>query len=489
MFNDNQNGAMSQPPLPSSLYQPAFSPPPAPPSATSNASNANPVPSFPFSSGPTNAFSSVSSAHFALPPTTTLFTDHIQALSSSAAPSAFYSSYGLYQPVQGPYARFLTPSPEPSVLGDFELEIELENLAAANAAAGNGWNDGEAKEEAEGGTRDPFAGMTIAPSRPTSPKLEQDAFETNPRPVGAYSMFNNNGQQQHGQYESYGDGSFGGEAAGNGAGEAGPSYTDSNGHNEWEARNGDSDAESKDVKASTAAKGKGKAKPKAPRKPRQKKGAAAAAGGDGTAAAAAATEKANSKKNRNPHATQLPGGAGPKKREAGDGHEGPVCTHCGSVTTPLWRRGPDDELLCNAWVPYPLLRRSFADLPPPTAAVSIRSCTPSLDQKPLPRRPTAPNDRRTVQQPKQPPRASLPAVSTAARRVRRCGGRTRKGISAVTLAVSIVSWRFPSPTRRKELTFLSPHRQATSSRPTSGPFAEAQSDGGSGGSCCGKLAT
>ncbi|ORY57121.1 GATA zinc finger-domain-containing protein, partial [Leucosporidium creatinivorum] len=24
------------------------------------------------------------------------------------------------------------------------------------------------------------------------------------------------------------------------------------------------------------------------------------------------------------------------------------CTHCGSVTTPLWRRGPDDELLCNA---------------------------------------------------------------------------------------------------------------------------------------------
>lgn len=57
-----------------------------------------------------------------------------------------------------------------------------------------------------------------------------------------------------------------------------------------------------------------------------------------------------SKKNRNPHATQLPGNGQRKlpKEEAGEGHQGPICSHCGSITTPLWRRGPDDELLCNA---------------------------------------------------------------------------------------------------------------------------------------------
>jgi len=59
---------------------------------------------------------------------------------------------------------------------------------------------------------------------------------------------------------------------------------------------------------------------------------------------------AGSKKNRNPHATQLPGNGQRKtiKEEAGEGHSGPICSHCGSITTPLWRRGPDDELLCNA---------------------------------------------------------------------------------------------------------------------------------------------
>lgn len=56
-------------------------------------------------------------------------------------------------------------------------------------------------------------------------------------------------------------------------------------------------------------------------------------------------EKAPSKKNRNPHASQ----------DGGDcsgvvGGKGPVCSHCESVSTPLWRRGPDDELLCNAFV-------------------------------------------------------------------------------------------------------------------------------------------
>lgn len=56
------------------------------------------------------------------------------------------------------------------------------------------------------------------------------------------------------------------------------------------------------------------------------------------------------KKNRNPHATQIPGVASRKavKVEAEEGHEGPKCSYCASVVTPLWRRGPDDELLCNA---------------------------------------------------------------------------------------------------------------------------------------------
>lgn len=359
------------------LYHPSFSPPPAPASATSNGSSAHVTSSFPFSSGPTNAFSSVSSTHFALPPTTTLFTDHQAAL--AAAPSAFYSSYGLYQPVQGPYARFLTPSPEPSVLGDFELELELENLAAANAAANGGggaWDEGKVKaENGEGGdgTEDPFAGMTMPPSRAVSPKQAGGGgggYDPGAgMPNGAYGMYGQSmphhqqqqQQPQHGQYESYeqsGYGGVGGEPStsfhhhnhGNGA--ALPDWTTMTTQHAVDELMGDEGASG--GKGNNKGKGKASAKP---RKPRGKKAAAAAALAASatvapvpTAAAAitAAEKAAASKKNRNPHATQLPGSAGGKKREVGEGGEGPVCTHCGSVTTPLWRRGPEDELLCNA---------------------------------------------------------------------------------------------------------------------------------------------
>lgn len=359
MFTDGQP-AVSQPPSLHNLYQPSFSPPPPPASTTSNGSSAANNHNYPFSSAPNNnGYPAMSPAQFTLPPTTTLFTDHQTALAASAAPSAFYSSYGLYQPVVGPYPRFLTPSPEPSVLGDFELELELENMAAANAA--NGWDAGveDVKGEEGGGPTDPFAGMTIAPSRPASPKHDGGGgFEANtlahhpPRPPtlpGAYNMFGgghqsipDTQQQHHGQYESYGDGSYG--AVG------GEPSTSFEAPNEWAAKNGDaSDGEGAGGTTNgTGMKGKGKGKAttgKAPRKPRGKKAAANAANG----AQNAAEKAAASKKNRNPHATQLPGSSGQKGSEAGgEGHQGPVCTHCGSVTTPLWRRGPDDELLCNA---------------------------------------------------------------------------------------------------------------------------------------------
>jgi hypothetical protein len=58
------------------------------------------------------------------------------------------------------------------------------------------------------------------------------------------------------------------------------------------------------------------------------------------------------RKNRNPHATQLPCNGTRKgiKAEATEDHAGPICSHCDAITTPLWRRGKEDELLCNAYV-------------------------------------------------------------------------------------------------------------------------------------------
>lgn len=71
-----------------------------------------------------------------------------------------------------------------------------------------------------------------------------------------------------------------------------------------------------------------------------------------------------SKKSRNPPSTQVPGG--PRKvikAEAGVGHEGPSCSHCRCVVTPLWRRGPSEELLCNAYVSFSLSLWAVTDEP------------------------------------------------------------------------------------------------------------------------------
>lgn len=76
---------------------------------------------------------------------------------------------------------------------------------------------------------------------------------------------------------------------------------------------------------------------------------------DSKSAKRAKTSK-QTRKSRNPHATQLPchgsrlslsahtlpGGIKPEEGVP------PKCKNCSAVSTPLWRRGGDDELLCNA---------------------------------------------------------------------------------------------------------------------------------------------
>lgn len=307
--------------------------------------------SYPFTTfGALPSSSITSSSLFALPPTTSLFPDlnsHLASTShnvysndtDAAPPSAFYSSYGWYQPVVHPYPRFLTPSPEPEPLPEF---------------TSFGGDNGEQHQNGIG--RDPFEAMV----------------ETQVSGVGscASSPFQ--------------------------------------GKSEWAALSDDEVAQrlNGDEGVSSApngkAKGKGKAKVKArpkkevatvegeeaksvpaPKKRGRPKGstkaakaaalAAAAAAAEAASAAAAAElasstastsamamedvkpttgkESAAAKKGRNPHATQLPGtgsGSADGSDIAGVGLAGPQCTHCGSVTTPLWRRGPDDELLCNA---------------------------------------------------------------------------------------------------------------------------------------------
>ncbi|KAH8927472.1 hypothetical protein BT69DRAFT_786938 [Atractiella rhizophila] len=53
------------------------------------------------------------------------------------------------------------------------------------------------------------------------------------------------------------------------------------------------------------------------------------------------TEKRTQKKHKNPHATQAP-----MHVSASDSR--PQCSNCGAYQTPLWRRGNNEELLCNA---------------------------------------------------------------------------------------------------------------------------------------------
>ncbi|GAA6031803.1 hypothetical protein JCM8097_001997 [Rhodosporidiobolus ruineniae] len=305
----------------------------------------------------------IPSPSFTLPPTATLFSDLPSALSSApptAAPPAFFSSYGMYQPVVAPYPRFLTPSPEPSVLGELELELgpatgEFDASAAAAAAAAvasvgaNGganepdgmdrvWRDLEERADsvgddaavvgAAGAKKDPFEGMTLAQMRSRANSLEAVDREA-------------------ARFQAYGVGSSGLSLAEEAA-------------REVEAAAAASTAAGP-VKAKAAPKGKRKAENGGAGGAGKKKAVASAgASPEGDACAPPAVAAAGApttgrlppggKKNRNPHSTQLPGNGQRRqpKEEAGEGHEGPICSHCGSITTPLWRRGPEDELLCNA---------------------------------------------------------------------------------------------------------------------------------------------
>ncbi|KAK4047536.1 hypothetical protein OIV83_005323 [Microbotryomycetes sp. JL201] len=320
----------------SAYYQP-FSPPPAPPSVVSNGSTSQMSQQFnvgvPFGMG--NPFSNASAALFQLPPPTTLFPDVNQALTSTAGTtSAFYSSYGVYQPVQGPYPRFLTPSPEPSVLGDFELDLGDTSWAAATAAAAD---------------------------------LDNDASKNNQ----AADIMNGDAQpyDDEGQPES--------------------------GHkSEWAARS-DDELESERIAAESAAKAQqiksstkrarsranSKKDPNAPPKkrgrPRKVPVEPAPAPVDesmkvshlGTTARVGV--KGGAKKNKSSHASLQQTGEEqqPLTTETVDS---PQCSHCGSMSTPLWRRGPNDELLCNACGLYQKLHNKSRPLEFLTQATSAK---------------------------------------------------------------------------------------------------------------------
>ncbi|BGP46563.1 hypothetical protein JCM10450v2_002410 [Rhodotorula kratochvilovae] len=335
-------------PAPNSFSMPGYPFPTDPFAAAANAAAAHGV--FPFGLPPPVSIPPIPSPGFTLPPTATLYSDLPSALSSAppaAAPPAFFSSYGMYQPVIAPYPRFLTPSPEPSILGELELELgpttgEFHPSAAAAGAVApppvsdgleHVWRDLEGRAEGSGAApigpgegKDPFEGMALAQMRSRANSLEavdRDAsrFDIGGAPVG--------GPHPHG--------------------DAGLSLA------ELAAREVERAAQAQaEVTAGGAPKGKRKAKSaggggKKTKASGGSPGSGEGEGGDG-AGGAGSKFAPGGKKNRNPHSTQLPGNGQRRqqKEEAGEGHDGPVCSHCGSITTPLWRRGPDDELLCNA---------------------------------------------------------------------------------------------------------------------------------------------
>ncbi|GAA6009555.1 hypothetical protein JCM11491_003603 [Sporobolomyces phaffii] len=388
---------------------------------------------------------------FTLPPSATVFTDLPSALSSApgldSAPLSFYSSYGSYQPIITPYPRFLTPSPEPSILGELELELsELDHLATththgassggangttgtARAGAGAGATlDYESVIGANGGADDLHGGPSGVnggggddEDGVTSDEDGVDAVggggdqdmkavwnEFRPPPVPSTSAASRRDANGAGvasfstsapTYGAAGSASVAGSSSSKRDPFEGMSLAQIRSRaNSLEAVDRDaaryeafgvgsglepSDRAAFEVRDEVK-KGKGKAKEK-PKGGKRKnaRGDGGTVGKKNRNAAAASTASspstvestspnlagsddasptfdhtgakvlsaaAVSKKNRNPHATQLPGSNqhAVGKDEAGDGHSGPICSHCGSITTPLWRRGPDDELLCNA---------------------------------------------------------------------------------------------------------------------------------------------
>ncbi|GAA5975974.1 hypothetical protein JCM10908_005343 [Rhodotorula pacifica] len=309
--------------------------------AAANASGSGPPSAFPFASTSSATMPSPS-----FPPNATIFSDLPAALSSAppiGAPPAFFSSYGMYQPVIAPYPRFLTPSPEPSVLG--ELELELGPAAGEFVPNDDGldevWKDLEERDGNNGGMhagsdgliqpkKDPFEGMTLAQMRSRANSLE--AVD---RAAARYNPFADGDAQISSAAEEV---RLAAQA---------------------QAMNMSVSPPQSDEASSTSA-GPGK---KAKRKASGANGAAGGANSKKNRAANTVTFSADvendnpdgskpvitGRKNRNPHSTQLPGPRRNGKVDgAEEGHEGPICSHCSSVTTPLWRRGPDDELLCNA---------------------------------------------------------------------------------------------------------------------------------------------
>ncbi|BGP54387.1 hypothetical protein JCM8202v2_001964 [Rhodotorula sphaerocarpa] len=281
------------------------------------------------------------------PPNATIFSDLNSALSSAppvGAPPAFFSSYGMYQPVIAPYPRFLTPSPEPSVLGD--LELELGPSAGEFVPNGDGldevWKDLEERDTAANGAdgpaqvkKDPFEGMTLAQMRSRANSLEAvdraaskyNPFESSQVQVGAATEE----VRQAAQSISMGPSPPSAEEADAAQPPVGP------GKKGKRKANGSANVTGASSKKNRAA------APVAAPPPAAVAEVIEAEQPDGS------KPVITGRKNRNPHSTQLPGPRRLGKIDgAEDGHEGPICSHCGSVTTPLWRRGPDDELLCNA---------------------------------------------------------------------------------------------------------------------------------------------
>ncbi|GAA5921292.1 hypothetical protein JCM1841_002589 [Sporobolomyces salmonicolor] len=339
LFSDPTQQPPYIPPAIPQFYPPPAVPPLIPPTATPEQPFAHPNP-YPFAAPPPPLAHPMPSPSFTLPPSATLFSDLPSALSSApptAAPPAFFSSYGMYQPVIAPYPRFLTPSPEPSVLGELELELgpgagEFDHSDTTPLANGPGagladsddpdmdrvWKDLESDTNVSAPKRDPFEGMSLAQMRSRANSLEAVDREA-------------------ARFEAYGVG-------------AGLSASD---------RAAMEVAESANRAAGTKAKGKRKSESNGGGGKKTRGGMEAAPPAPAAIDSAAANDfgglgttkpATGGKKNRNPHSTQLPGNGQRRqqKEEAGEGHQGPVCSHCGSITTPLWRRGPDDELLCNA---------------------------------------------------------------------------------------------------------------------------------------------
>ncbi|GAA6063959.1 hypothetical protein JCM10212_004807 [Sporobolomyces blumeae] len=323
-------------------------------------------------------------ASFTLPPSATLFSDLPSALSSAPLgnePPAYFSSYGVYQPIHDPYPRFLTPSPEPAILNELELDlngtlggVEFDSNPLATGDGGGDvdiWKDlegvgmsagpgtattttsdggGDASSYASppltGAKRDPFEGMSLAEMRSRANSLEAvDREAARYEGIGSSAETNASAKRaaQEVKLEVEGDKDGHGAVATASKGKAKRKNERDGG---GQGKKNKPPSEHSPVVDATSL-----SLHDSP--PTDSDGIAAAGSSKsvgGAAAAGSAAAGAGSKKNRNPHSTQLPGNGQRRqpKEEAGEGHQGPVCSHCGSITTPLWRRGPNDELLCNA---------------------------------------------------------------------------------------------------------------------------------------------